>query len=156
MKRYEELINKALELLADDDTFVEAVNELDSWNGFADGYRAYPMAELDDLTYGMTASKFIEELTGDFNINDNYFYWSIYGLESCDDIADLYRSNTDAGEVLDNLIENYTHVYFWNKELEEVVTEIAEYDEDEEAEDLDREEIRETAKAINAEEAAQA
>lgn len=156
MKRYEELINKALELLADDDTFVEAVNELDSWDGFADGYRAYDMSELDELTYGMTVSKFLEQLTGDFNINDNYFYWSIYGLESCDDIADLYRRNTDAGEVLDNLIENYTNVYFWNKELEEVVTEIAEYDEDEEAEDLDREEIRETAKAINAEEAAQA
>lgn len=156
MKRYEELINKALELLADDDTFVEAVNELDSWNGFADGYRAYDMSELDELTCGMTVSKFLEQLTGDFNINDNYFFWSIYGIESCDDIADLYRSNTSAGEVLDSLIENYTNVCFWNKELEEVVTEIAEYDEDEEAEDLDREEIRETAKAINAEEAAQA
>lgn len=156
MKRYEELINKALELLADDDIFVDAVNELDSWNGFADGFRAYDMGELDELTNGMTVSQFLEQLTGDFNINDNYFFWSIYGIESCDDIADLYRSHTDAGEVLDNLVDNYTNVYFWNKELEEVVTEIAEYDEDEEAEDLDREEIRETAKAITAEEAAQA
>ena len=156
MKRYEELINKALELLADDGTFVEAVNELDSWDGFADGYRAYDMSELDELTYGMTVSKFLEQLTGDFNINDNYFFWSIYGIESCDDIAELYRSHTDAGEVLDNLVDNYTNVYFWSKELEEVVTEIAEYDEDEEAEDLDREEIRETAKALTAEDTAQA
>lgn len=111
MTKYSELINKATQELKDNnDLFVSCVDELDSWNGYADGFRAYDMDELNDLTCGMKASELIDQLTGDFNIRDNYFYWSIYGLESCDYKDELYRDNVDEGELLDNLIENYNNL----------------------------------------------
>lgn len=116
----------------DDDLFINMVNELDSWNGYADGYRAYPMDELDELNSGVSLHDFLESLTGDFNIRDDYFYYSIYGLESTDDIAGLYRDHTDAGEVLDNVIEYYNHLYFSDSEFENLVDEIINYSDDDE------------------------
>lgn len=38
--KYSKMVEMALEMLKDDDLFVEMVNELDSWNGFTDGFRA--------------------------------------------------------------------------------------------------------------------
>lgn len=128
---YQEMVEKAISMLNnDDDLYCDMVDSLDSWDGYADGYRAYEMEELNDLCYGMTASELIHELTGDFNINDNYFYWSIYGLESTDDKAELYRNNTSSGEVFDNILENYSHIYFYNKDFENLIKSIIEYREE--------------------------
>lgn len=121
---YENLRAKALEMLKDnDDLFVEMVNELDSYNGFADGFRAYPMDEIDEFHYGVSIGDFLDRLASDFNHNDEYFYYSTYGLESTDDIADLYRSNVDEDDLLEQLIEYYPHINFYGdgSELEEIV-----------------------------------
>ena len=46
----EEMKREAIETLRNnDEIFIDMVNELDSWNGYADGFRCYPMYELDDL-----------------------------------------------------------------------------------------------------------
>ena len=119
---YEELREKAIEMLKDnDELFVDMVNELDSYNGFADGFRAYPMYEIDELYYGVKIGDFLDMLTSDFNHTDEYFYHSIYGLESTDSIADLYRDNVGADDLLEQLIEYYPHIYFSDSELEEIV-----------------------------------
>ena len=89
-----------------DDLFASCVEDLDSWNGFADGFRAYDMCELDDYYCDCKATKLLEDLTKDFNITDNYFYFSIYGLESTDDKIELYRDNVWESELLDNLLSN--------------------------------------------------
>lgn len=108
MKKYEVLVKKAIEELKNnDELFVDMVNELDNWNGYADGFRAYSMCELDDLHHGMSLSDFLTRITEDFNINDDYFYYSIYGLESTDDIVELYRDNVSEEELFDELIVNY-------------------------------------------------
>lgn len=119
------LYNQALEELKNnDDLFVDMVNELDSWNGYADGFRAYDMSELDDLFYGCKLSEFLEKITSDFDLRDNYFVDTIYGLESCDDIAEHYRNNVDEEELLDNIIDNENNIYFYDKDFEELIDNI--------------------------------
>lgn len=137
MAKYDELIKKALEELKnDDDLFVDMIDELDGWNGYADGFRAWDMSEIDDFYCDCKASKLLEDLTGDFNKCDNYFYFSIYGLESTDDKAELYRENVDEGELLDNILDNACHLDFWgHKDFEELLDEIEEARNEEESEE---------------------
>ena len=109
----EKLYAEAIEALdTDDELFCEAVNELNWYNGFADGYACIPMSELDEYYSNVPATKLIQDLTEDFNILDDYFYFSIYGLESTDDIVSLYRDNTSSEEVLDEILNVYPHVTF--------------------------------------------
>ena len=138
-KRYEELYNRAIEMLDDyDDLFVDMVNELDSWNGFADGYRCYDMSELDDLFCGCSIGDFLDKITDDFNHRDNYIVDSIYGLESTDFIEDVYRDNTSSEEVLDALLDEigtYFKPYFSDSEFEDIIHELLNLDPDDEDED---------------------
>jgi hypothetical protein len=97
------------------------VDELDSYNGFADGFRAYPMDMIDEFFYGTKVSDFLDMLTSDFNHNDEYFYDTIYGLESTNSIVDLYHDNVDEDDLLEQLIEYYPHIFFSDSELEEIV-----------------------------------
>lgn len=111
---YDELIKKAIEELENnDDLFIEMIEELDSWNGYADGFRAYEMCEINDICSGMSIGDFLDTMTGDFNKNDDYFYYSIWGLESTDSKIDLYRENVDSGELLDNIRDNFSKLDFW-------------------------------------------
>lgn len=131
MKKYEELMKQALQMLQDDgELFVDMVNELDGWNGYADGFRAWPMEELDDIFCGVTVSEFLQKLAPGFNLNDAYMVDTIYGLDSTDNVEDLYRNNVDEGELLDNIIENAGHLYFPDGDFEELITELASYDEE--------------------------
>jgi len=120
---YEELRNQALEALKeDDDLFVDMVNELDCWNGYADGFRACPMYELDELFGSCTVSEFLDKLAPGFNHHDEYMIDSIYGLDSTDDIVDHYRSNVWDDEILDEIIDNASHLDFWNHDdFEELI-----------------------------------
>ena len=135
-RKYDEMIQAAIEELKNnDDLFIGCVDELDSWDGFADGFRAWDMSEIDEFYCDCKASKLLEDMTGDFNKYDDYFYFSIYGLESTNDKVDLYRSNVDEGELLDNLIENYNNVDIaWiDSDFDELLDEIVNYEEEEEA-----------------------
>lgn len=138
MKKYDALVNEALEMLKnDDELFVDMVNELDSWNGFADGFRAYPMDEIDELFCDTKVSDFLDKLAPGFNHCDDYFVDSIYGIDSTDDITGLYRDNVDDGELLDNIIDNYNHLYFSDDDFQELIDAIVNYDEDGENDVID-------------------
>lgn len=129
MKTYEELKQDALQALKDnDDLFVSCVDELDAWNGYADGFRCYDMYMIDDLFCDMKVSNFLN-LLGDFNNRDDYFYDSIYGLQSCNSKVDLYRDNVWESELLDNIIENYAHIDLaWiDSDFAGLIESIAEY-----------------------------
>ena len=137
MTRYDEMMDKAVEMLKEnDELFCDMVNELDSWNGFADGYRAYPMDELDELFGGMNLTDFLNIITEDFNPHDEYFIDTIWGLESTDWLADHYRDNVDEEELLENIIENRSNLWINDNEFEELLDEIEEAG-DEEAEELE-------------------
>lgn len=125
----------------DDDAFVEAVSELIIWNGFID-VEAFPMDEIDEFCYGMKPSELIEKMTSDFNSGDEYFYFSIWGLESCNDRAELYRNECDIDDVIDAIEEYYSHLNFDDSRLDGLsavlynadfgIDEDWEYDEDDE------------------------
>ena len=132
---YKEMMEKALEVLKyDDELFVEMVNELDSLNGFADGFRAWSMDDIDELFCDMKISKFLSILAPGFNMNDNYMVDTIYGLDSTNDIADLYRAHVDEDELLDNIIDNRDNLYFYNDDFEELIDQIISYNEETETE----------------------
>ena len=132
-KTLEELKNEALNILkTDNDIFVDCINELDNWNGFADGFRCYGMSELDDFYYDCKATKLLHDITKDFKLQDDYFYFSIYGLESCNDVAELYRDNVWESELLDNLIDNYNNldINWIDSGFDEMLQAIVDYDEE--------------------------
>lgn len=134
MKKYEELVSKAIDMLKeDDDLFCSMVNELISWNGFID-VECFPMEELDDILYGKKPSEVIDLINDDFNIRDNYFYWDMWGLHSTDYMEDVYRDNTTAEEVFDEVLSNLSHIYIDDTDFEELMEEIDNYSEDEEEE----------------------
>ena len=123
---YSELMDAALDMLQDDDLYIDMVNELDSWNGYADDFRCYYMEELDDLFYGLKPTELLEKITSDFSVYDDYFYCSIWGIESTNDPAAVYRDHTDAGEVLDNIIDNYNNIYINDGDFDDLISEIIE------------------------------
>ena len=130
-----ELYNAALEeLKTNDELFVEMVNELDSWEGFADGFRCWPMFELDELFGNMKLSDFLDILTDDFNNRHQYMCDTIFGLSSTDYIEDVYRDNVDEGELLDKIIEDAAHIWFSDSDFERLIHEIEAADEEEEEE----------------------
>lgn len=105
-ERKDYVYNAALEALEDDETFVNACNALDSYDGFMGDARCFSMGELDELLGEMKPSEVLSKVTDKFDINDDYFYFSIYGLESTDNVADVYRDEHTNEEVLDALIDN--------------------------------------------------
>ena len=112
VNNYADMVNIAINMLnEDDELFVNMVNELDSWNGYADGYRCYSMDELNDFYCDKKVTDFFNDLTKDFNLNDDYFYYSIWGLESTSNVNGLYRDNTDTEDVYDEIIRNYNNLY---------------------------------------------
>jgi len=127
MKTYSDLINEAMNILENDDTvFTDMVNELDSWNGYADGFRCFPMDELDELFSGCTLSDFLSKLAPDFNYQDEYMIDTIYGLSSTNDMAAVYRDNVSVGELLDEIIKYKNHLYFSDSDFENLIDEIIE------------------------------
>lgn len=109
--------DRAYEILeGDNDAFIEACEALDDWNGFLGEDRCYYMEEIDELLYGKKPSEVIDLMTSDFSSGDTYFYFSIYGLESCNDRYDHYSDNFSVDDVLDALIENYSHIDIYNND----------------------------------------
>lgn len=130
---YAGLMTKALDTLKNDgEIFVDMVNELDSWNGYADGFRAFPMHEIDDIFCDTKVSDFLDKLAPGFCHTDDYFIDSIYGIDSTCDIESHYRDNVDEGELLDEIIENENHLYYSDPDFEELIQAIVSGDYDEE------------------------
>lgn len=131
--KYNELISKAIETLKDDDRiFTYTIEELDNWNGFADGFRAYRMDEIDELFSGVSIGDFLDKLSSSFDHTDEYFVDTIFGLTSTNDLAEHYRDNVDEGELLDEIIENYDNldIEWIDEDFDKLVKNIIEYREE--------------------------
>ena len=134
MSRLDDLKKQAEEMLEEDgELLIDIVNELDSQNGFADGWRGYPMFELEEFYGEMPLKDFMQKIAKGFDVNDDYFIETIYGIESTDDLADYYRDHTTMDEVLDRVLDT-PRMYIGNAEFSDLIDEIQEYDEDAENE----------------------
>ena len=72
----------------------------------------------------------------------NYFYDSVWGIESTDFVEDVYRDNTDSESVLDALLDNiggYFKPYYNDGEFEDIIDELINIDPDDpdDEDDLD-------------------
>ena len=104
------LINEIIEYFENDlMLFNEVIEELDSWNGYLGDDRYYYMFELDDLFYNCKVSEFLEKIDVEhFNLCDDYFKYTIYGLRSYED-----KDYTDYLDryFVEELNNNIGHVY---------------------------------------------
>jgi hypothetical protein len=118
--RKQYVYDKAVDILNDeDDTFDEACEELDCWNGFLGDERCYEMDMIDD--FFEHPSDLLDKMS-DFDYTDDYFYFTVYGVTTTDDKHDVYTDNFSAEEVLDELIDNFSHVNLReSNELNELV-----------------------------------
>ena len=115
---WDELYDETVQYLKDDENLhTEALESLDSWNGYLNDDRWYNMSEFDDLMYGCSPREVAEKITSDFDINDEYFHFTIYGLESSNYID---YSDYDEADTLDNLIAN-PEVDVWDNALNTAV-----------------------------------
>jgi hypothetical protein len=139
-ERKDYIYKAMLEMIqADSDLMVEICDELDSWNGFLGDDRCYNMSDIDDLLYGKKPSEIIDMITKDFDSSCEWFYFSIYGLESCDDRADFYLDCHSHEEILDEYLDYYSHCDLSNADLEELADIYDSYDEGDMEEETDEE-----------------
>jgi hypothetical protein len=129
-ERRQYVYDMAKEILEESNTtFVNMCEELDSYNGFLGDDRLYDMSMFDEIMSGKTPLEIAHDLEdNNFSTNDDYFQFTIYGVESTNDKYDAYSSLYGADAVLDNLIDNYSNVYFDNPSLKEFVAILADED----------------------------
>lgn len=126
-ERRQYVYDKAIRLLeGDNDAFVEACNELNSYNDFLGEDECFAMWEIDE--FFNKPSELLDAMD-DFNSSDEYFYFHNGYLESCDNIYEHYSDIYTAYEVLDELIDKYSHISLCeNREFNEVLEILANED----------------------------
>ena len=114
-ERKQYVYDAAYDLLENDnDAFVDACEELDNWDGFLGDTRCY---ELDMIDEFFSHPSELLDAMDDFNSNDSYFYYTAYGyVSTCDDKYDHYSDDFSVDDVLDKLIENYSHIDIYNND----------------------------------------
>lgn len=100
-ERKELISNLIEEKLNDDSIFEEVALAMDSYEGSLNDSRCFPMCELDEILGEKKPSEVVEMLTSDFDKEDDYFYFSIYGLESTSDPVLIYRDEIDYSDMVD-------------------------------------------------------
>ena len=90
---------------ATDNELNELVTEINSYDGALEEYRFYYMDALDELFCGVKPTELLSKFEDNFDIRDEGFTDTIYGLESCslEDAMDDVRNN--AQEVVDAVID---------------------------------------------------
>ena len=110
----------------DDNEIVEVHNNYCEEVNYPDDI-IYSMAEFDDLVTG-TASEIINQISvSDFNLNDDYFVFDIYGIKSFSWMGDG-GCPVDADEIAQYAIDNEED--FGNNEISEFLEELADREDD--------------------------
>ena len=80
---------------ATDDEVIQIVSEVNSWDGSLEEYAFYDMDSLDDFFCDVKPTEFLSKLADDFDVNDEGYKDTMYGLESCskDDIVEEIKNN---------------------------------------------------------------
>ena len=120
--------DRAYEILeGDTDAFVDACEDLDVWDGFLGDSRCYSMDMIDE--FFSRPSELLDKMD-DFRYSDEYFYFTGYGnVSTTDDKYDHYSDDYSVDEVLDALIDNYSHIDIYNNDtLDELLRVLAEED----------------------------
>lgn len=114
-----EHVREAIAEVLDDDTdvFVDVCEELDNWNGFLGDARYYDMSEIDDF-FDKT-SDFLDKM-GDFDSNDEYFYFDLGYVTTASDKYDIYSDEVSVDDVIDAIEDCYNHIDITDTTLNEL------------------------------------
>ena len=129
----EQKIKKVIELLEnmDNSDIISIHNEYCDNNNYYDD-RIYDMCEFDDLHSNMTPLDIINNIDRDFNANDDYFYFTIYGAKSFSYISDCDIISIE--DIANYIVDENESLY--NDDLAEL---LEEFEEDEETEEDEEE-----------------
>ena len=102
-------VREAIAEALDDNTnaFVQICEELDNWNGFLGDARCYDMSEIDE--FFSKPSELLDKMN-DFNINDEYFYFDVYGVTTASDKYDVYSDTVSVDDIIDAVEDCYNHI----------------------------------------------
>lgn len=117
-QRAEHVREAIAEVLENDtDTFVDVCEELDNWNGFLGDARCYDMSEIDG--FFSSPSELLDKMD-DFDKDDEYFYFNIYGVTTASDKYDVYSDAVSVDDVIDAIEDCYNHIDISDTTLNEL------------------------------------
>ena len=120
-------------LLNNEETLLEVVSELNSWNSCLDNLDFW---ENDEEFFNTFFDNPMEAIRatyyGDYNYNDEYVKFNGYGnIDSYSEYERIEEIKDNIDDIVDNLIECYYNIYI-NEELESLLLELLEEEEEEE------------------------
>lgn len=102
----------------DTDVFVEVCEAIDNWNGILGDARCYDMSEIDDF-FDKT-SDFLDNMGGNFNSDDEYFYFDLGYVTTASDKYDVYSDTVSVDDVIDAIEDCYNHIDIEDTTLDEL------------------------------------
>ena len=120
-------------LLNNEETLLEVVSELNSWNSCLDNLDFW---ENDEEFFNTFFDNPMEAIRatyyGNYNYNDEYVKFNGYGnIDSYSEYERIEEIKDNIDDIVDNLIECYYNIYI-NEELESLLLELLEEEEEEE------------------------
>ena len=120
-------------LLNNEETLLDVVSELNSWNGCLENLDFW---ENDEEFFNTFFDNPMEAIRatyyGNYNYNDDYVKFNGYGnIDSYSEYERIEEIKDNIDDIVDNLIECYYNIYI-NEELENLILELLEEDEEEE------------------------
>ena len=120
-------------LLNNEETLLDVVSELNSWNGCLDNLDFW---ENDEEFFNTFFDNPMEAIRatyyGNYNYNDDYVKFNGYGnIDSYSEYERIEEIKDNIDDIVENLVEYYYNIYI-NEELENLILELLEEDEEEE------------------------
>ena len=118
-------------LLNNEETLLEVVSELNSWNGCLENLDFW---ENDEEFFNTFFDNPMEAIRatyyGNYNYNDDYVKFNGYGnIDSYSEYERIEEIKDNIDDIVDNLIEYYYNIYI-NEELENLILELLEEEEE--------------------------
>lgn len=124
MNKYE-VIKNWIENEASNDDLIQIVNEVNSYNGHLEEYCCYEVEMLDEFFCNTKPTDLLQKLASDFDINTDYFKFTIYGVESTT-LEDMVDEIKNYAEDIAEAIEDVLDDIYLPSELEEALEEAEE------------------------------
>lgn len=121
---FEERINAIQKIaqVVEEDLLDEQLVQLAANIKLLDDERAYQMEELNELCCSMSPIEIIEQVSRDFWIDDDYFKFGVYGIESLSKKEYASRLREIAIDVA-RIIYDYQTGHKFPKEIQEILSE---------------------------------
>ena len=110
-------------LLNNMETTRDVVNELNLYNNCLDFLEFYYMEDLDECLHGYAPSTILNKMFyGDFNPNNDYFKFNVYGnLESYNEWELIEEYEMYMDEIIEALLNNIDYVGIYDDKLKEMI-----------------------------------